>query len=168
MASIETVDTPERFRHLAAEIAPPLLALLEERNELEREICARSIRLQEEKAEAGIPRQQAIPAEAELWEEFQRRYLELVGPHCTEKMRKGGSARSFGKPARYDYLFNSPDPTVYFTMKSPKKAVVSTRNPSAYGYSYRFTLRPTEDGWKLDGVENCLGRGNRWGLEHYL
>ena len=51
-------DTPEKFRPYAAEIVPPLLALLEARNELEREIWVRSIRLREEKAAAGISQHQ--------------------------------------------------------------------------------------------------------------
>lgn len=161
-------DTPEKFQPYAAEIVPPLLALLEARNELEREIWARSIRLREEKAAAGISPHQTIPAEEELWEEFHRRCLELARPCCTENMLKGGPAGSFGKPAKYDYLFDSPDPAVCFTMKSPKKAVVSIRNPVSHAYGYRFTLRPSQDGWKVDGAECALGEQGVWGVEHSL
>ena len=34
--SIQIADTPEKFRPMAEEAVPPLLALLEKRNELER------------------------------------------------------------------------------------------------------------------------------------
>ena len=159
-------DTPEKFRPMAAEIVPPLVELLRARNALETEICARSIKLRAEHAAAGIPQNQTGPGDQELWEEYARRYLELVTPHCTEKMMKWGAAGSFGKPAKYDYLFNALEPAVYFTMKSAKKAVVSTQNPVSYGYRYRFILRPTESGWKIDGVECAFGGSERWGIEH--
>ena len=103
-----------------------------------------------------------------VWRTQAQRYLELVTPHCTEKMMKWGAARSFGKPAKYDYLFGAPEPTVWFTMKSAKKAVVSTRNPVSYGYRYRFILRSVEDGWKIDGVECAFGDSESWSVEHNL
>lgn len=170
MSSVKTVveDTPEKFRPLAEEIVPPLLELLEARNALEREICARAMKLREEQAAAGLPSYQATPAGEELHEEYRRRYLELVRPRCTEKMLKWGAAGSFGKPAKYDYLFDSPEPAVFFTMRSAKKAVVSTRNPVSYGYRYRFLLRPSEEGWMVDGVECAFGNSESWGSERTL
>lgn len=168
--TVKTVmeDTPEKFRPLAAEIVPPLVELLRRRNALEQEICTRSIRLREEKAAAGLDPHLTTPAEEALWEEYRRRYLELAMPHCTEKMMKWGAARSFGKPAKYDYLFAAPEPVVYFTMKSAKKVVVSTRNPVSYDYRYRFILRPFEGRWKVDGMECSFGDREEWGVEHTL
>lgn len=161
-------DTPEKFQAMAAEIVPPLLALLKQRNELEREICARFLKLREEKAAAGCSPHQAASEDTALNEEYFRRYLELVQPHCTEKLLKWGPAGSYGKPAKYDYLFGSPEPAVYFTMKSAKKAVVSTRNPVSYDYRYRFTLRPFEGEWRVDGVECAFGGQEEWSAEHTL
>lgn len=160
-------NTPEKFQPLAKEIVPPLLALLRQRNELEREICARSLKLRAEEAAAGLSPHLSTPAAEALWEEYRRRYLELVTPRCTEKMMKWGAAGSFGKPAKYDYLFDAPEPAVYFTMKSAKKAVVSTRNPVSHDYRYRFTLRPVDGQWKVDGAECSFG-GDReeWSVEH--
>lgn len=160
-------DTPEKFRPLAGEIVPPLVELLRKRNGLEREICARALKLREEKAAAGVPAYQETPEEHALTEEYFRRYLELVQPRCTEKMLKWGAARSYGKPAKYDYLFDAPEPSVHFTMKSAKRAAVFSRNPVSYGYGYRFVLRPVEGAWKVDGVECALGQGN-WSVEHSL
>lgn len=165
---IKMIDTPEKFQPLAEEIVPTLVELLQARNALEAEIFARSIKLREEHTAAGIPQYQTGPGDQELYEEYARRYLELVTPHCTEKMMKWGAARSFGKPAKYDYLFGAPEPTVYFTMKSAKKAVVSTQNPVSYGYRYRFILRPVENSWKIDGVECAFGDSENWGIEHSL
>lgn len=165
---IKFVDTPEKFQPLAEEIVPPLVELLQKRNDLEAEIGERFQTLRAEHAAAGIPPYQAGPGIEELHQEYARRYLELVTPHCTEKMMKWGAARSFGKPAKYDYLFGAPEPAVWFTMKSAKKAVVSTRNPVSYGYRYRFILRPVEDGWKVDGVECAFGDSESWSVEHNL
>ena len=117
-------ETPEKFHSLAQELAPPLVELLRQRNELEREICARSLKLREEQAAAGISPHLSTPAEEALWEEYRRRYLELVAPRCTEKLLRWGAAGSFGRPAKYDYLFDAPEPAVYFTMKSAKKAEI--------------------------------------------
>ena len=161
-------DTPEKFRSLAEQIVTPLLELLRQRNELEREICARDLRIRAEKAAAGLSAGQSTPAEEALWEEYRRGYLELVIPRCTEKMLKWGAAGSFGKPAKYDYLFGDPESAVYFTMKSAKRALVSTRNPVSYGYRYRFILRPFGDEWRVDGVECAFGGEESWGVEHTL
>lgn len=161
-------DTSEKFRDMAETLVPPLLELLRQRNELERELCARYFRIREEKAAAGLPLSQDTPAEEAVWEEYRRRYLELVTPRCTEKLLQWGAAGSFGKPAKYDYLFDAPKPAVYFTMKSAKRALVSTENPVSYGYRYRFILRPFGDEWKIDGVECSFGGEERWGVEHSL
>ena len=161
-------ETPEKFRSLAQELAPPLVELLRQRNELEREICARSLKLREEQAAAGISPHLSTPAEEALWEEYRRRYLELVAPRCTEKLLRWGAAGSFGKPAKYDYLFDAPEPAVYFTMKSAKKAVVSTENPVSYSYRYRFILRPFGDEWKIDGAECAFGDREEWGVERTM
>lgn len=161
-------ETPEKFHSLAQELAPPLVELLRQRNELEREICARSLKLREEQAAAGISPHLSTPAEEALWEEYRRRYLELVAPRCTEKLLRWGAAGSFGRPAKYDYLFDAPEPAVYFTMKSTKKAVVSTRNPVSHDYRYRFTLRPFEGRWMVDGAECAFGDREEWSVEHTL
>lgn len=161
-------DTPEKFRPMAEALVPPLAELLRQRNELEREICARSLKLREEQAAAGISPHLSTPAEEALWEEYRRRYLELVTPRCTEKLLRWGAAGSFGRPAKYDYLFDAPEPAVYFTMKSAKKALVSTRNPVSHDYRYRFTLRPFGDEWKIDGAECAFGNREEWSVEHTL
>ena len=57
---------------------------------------------------------------------------------------------------------------MYFTMKSAKKAVVSTRNPVSHDYRYRFTLRPFGDEWKIDGAECAFGGREEWSVEHTL
>ncbi len=79
MENIQIVfeDTPEKFQPLAEEILPPLLEVLKERNELEKEIFARSLKLRKEKAAAGVPEYQSGPEEEALWEEYGRRYLEI-------------------------------------------------------------------------------------------
>ena len=56
-------DTPENFQPLAEALVPPLVELLRQRNELEREICTRSLKLREEQAAAGISPHQSTPAE---------------------------------------------------------------------------------------------------------
>ena len=57
-------DTPERFQAMAGGIVPPLIELLRGRNDLEKEICARALKLREEKAAAGVPAYQETPEES--------------------------------------------------------------------------------------------------------
>ena len=165
---IKIIDTPEKFQSLAEEIVSPLLELLQARNALEAEIHRRYQALEAEKPALGLPKNQMHPDDPALWEEYRRRYLELVTPRCTEKLLKWGAAGSFGKPAKYDYLFDAPEPAVYFTMKSAKKAVVSTENPVSYSYRYRFILRPFGDEWKIDGAECAFGDREEWGVERTM
>lgn len=161
-------DTPERFQGMAEEVVRPLLELLRRRNELEREICARYFQLRKEKISAGAPPYLSIPGEREITEEFFRRYLELVEPHCMETLLKWGPARSFGKPARYDCLFEGPESRVYFTMKSTKRAVVETIARKSTDTRYRFILRPSGDSWKVGGVYYTFGNGTDWHVDHSL
>jgi len=161
-------DTPEKFQAMAEEIVRPLLALLRQRNGLEREICARYFRLREEKIAAGMPPYQSMPGEQEITGEFFRRYLELVEPHCMETLLKWGPARSFGKPARYDYLFENPGSGVYFTMRSAKRAVVETIAQKSTDTRYRFTLRPDGSSWKVESVYYTFGNNTDWHINHSL
>jgi len=161
-------DTPEKFQGLAEEIVRPLLEVLRRRNGLERETCARSDQLQKEKAAAGVSLNLTIPAERELWGEYRRRYLEIVKPFCLPDFLKYGAARSFGKPARYDYIFDTPEAKVYFTMKSAKRAVVETIAQRSFDTRYRFVLRPDGDGWKVGAVDYAFGNDTDWHVDHSL
>ena len=166
--SIQIADTPEKFRPMAEEAVPPLLALLEKRNELEREIHQRFQALEEEKTALGIPGNQMHPDDPALWEEYRRRYLELVQGRCVPGVLKYGAAGSCGKPARYDPLFEGPEGRVIFTMKSAQKATVETTCRKSWEYRYRFTLKRFEDGWLIAKIENSLGGESGWHAEHYV
>ena len=101
-----------------------------------------------------------------LAEEIVPPLLELVTPRCTEKMLKWGTARSFGKPTKYEYLDTEPDCQVVFTMKSAKKATVETRRGPGVKEQHRFTLRPTDGGWMIGSVDYRLAVGDSWSVEH--
>ena len=150
-------DTPEKFQPMAEELVPPLLELLRARNDLEREIQERFQALEAEKPALGIPKNQVHPDDPALWEEYRRRYLELVQPRCVPGLLKYGAAGSCGKPARYDPLFEDPEGQVIFT--TCKKS---------WEACYRFTLKPFEDGWLIAGVEYRLGGESGWHGEHYV
>jgi len=161
-------DTPEKFQGMAEGIVRPLLEALRRRNDLEREICQRYFKLREEQIAAGTPPNQVTPADQAITEEFSRRYLEIVEPYCLPDLLKYGADRSFGKPARYDYIFDTPDARVYFTMKSARRAVVETIAQRSFDPRYRFILRPGGDGWKVGGVEYTFGNDTDWHVDHSL
>ena len=165
---IKIIDTPEKFQSLAEEIVPPLLELLQARNALEAEIHRRYQALEAEKPALGLPKNQMHPDDPALLEEYRRRYLELVEPRCVPGLLKYGAAGSCGKPARYDTLFEDPEGQVIFTMKSAKKATVETTCRKSWEYRYRFTLKPTEGGWLIAGIQCCFGGDSSWSVEHYV
>ena len=72
---IITPDTPEKYHPMAAEIVPPLLALLRERSALEGEIYQRYCTLKEAFLLAGGSKSQAPPGSMALFEEYHQRYL---------------------------------------------------------------------------------------------
>lgn len=161
-------DTPEKFQPMAEVIVPPLLELLQARNILEEEIFARSQELKKSKAAAGLPLNQTIPEEQELWEEYRRRYLELVAPRCVPGFLKYGAASSFGKPTKYGYLEDDPSCQVVFTMKSAKKAVVELRRGPGVNEQHQFTLRPAEGNWLIGGVSYRFSQADSWSIDHYV
>ena len=67
---IKIVDTPEKFCSLAQELVPPLVELLQARNDLEREIHQRYQALEAEKPALGLPKNQMHPDDPALWEEY--------------------------------------------------------------------------------------------------
>ena len=161
---IKLADTPEKFQPMAQELVPPLVELLRARNELELEIHRRFQVLEAEKPALGIPKNQIHPDDPALWEEYRRRYLELVEPRCAPGLLKYGAAGSCGSPARYDSLFQDPEGRVTFTMKSAKRATVET----SCEHRYRFTLKPFERGWLIAGIEYSFGGETGWHAEHYV
>lgn len=165
---VKLSDTPEKFQPMAQKLVPPLVELLQKRNELEQEIYQRYQALEAEKPALGLPRNQMHPDDPALWEEYRRRYLELVEPWCVPGMLKYGAAGSCGKPARYDSLFDGPEGQVIFTMKSAKRATVETTCRKSWEHRYRFTLRLGEDGWKIGRVEYSFGGEAIWHAEHYV
>lgn len=165
---IKLSDTPERFHPLAQELVSPLVELLRARNGLEREIHRRFQVLEAEKPALGIPQNQVHPDDPALWEEYRRRYLELVQPRCVPGLLKYGAVGSFGEPARYDPLFEDPEGRVIFTMKSAKKAVVETTCRKTWEYRYRFALKPSGEGWLIAGVEHSFGGETTWHVDHYV
>ncbi|NBI67690.1 hypothetical protein D1646_12945 [Pseudoflavonifractor sp. 60] len=165
---IKLADTPEKFQPMAQELVPPLVELLRARNELELEIHRRFQVLEAEKPALGIPKNQIHPDDPALWEEYRRRYLELVEPRCAPGLLKYGAAGSCGSPARYDSLFQDPEGRVTFTMKSAKRATVETSCRKSWEHRYRFTLKPFERGWLIAGIEYSFGGETGWHAEHYV
>ena len=153
---------------MAQELVPPLVELLRARNELELEIHRRFQVLEAEKPALGIPKNQIHPDDPALWEEYRRRYLELVEPRCAPGLLKYGAAGSCGSPARYDSLFQDPEGRVTFTMKSAKRATVETSCRKSWEHRYRFTLKPFERGWLIAGIEYSFGGETGWHAEHYV
>ena len=166
---IITPDTPEKYRPLAAEIVPPLLALLRERSALEEEIYQRYCTLKEAFLLAGGSKSQAPPDSTALFEEYHQRYLELAAPRCAPGFLKYGATASFARPAKYSYLDTDGEYLLAFTMKSPKKALVETSYPrGSLRFIHRFTLRPGPEGWLIAKIEYHHSNESTWHIDHYL
>ena len=169
MDEILIQNTLEKYRPMAAEIVPPLLALLRERRALEEEIHWRYKAQRQEFLAAGGPPNQLAPGEPELWAEYRRRYLELARPRCSPGLFKYGAAGSCACPAKNSGLDTDPDSRVLFTMKSPRKAVVELRYlQNCLKEKRRFTLKPGPDGWRIARIDHSYQDEDTWHIDHYL
>jgi hypothetical protein len=139
--NIDASQAPEKFQHWKAQVLGFLITHLDALNTLEQEIYKCSLGLKNPAAP-----HQVQPGETELWAEYKRRYQELTTP-ISVKQQEGG--RSFGKPAKYDYL-GYPDTKIVFIMKSPDRAVVETYYEYGIKRKEQFVLRRSDAGWKID------------------
>lgn len=160
-------DTPERFRPVAEEIVPPLLALLWERSQLEEEIHRRLKARHREYLAAGGSPDQLPPGEQELWEEYRRRYLELVQPRCTPGLLKHGAVDSCACPGKYSCFAAGCQAS--FAMRTAKKAVVELSCPrGSLRFIYRFTLQPGPAGWLVARIQYHHSNETVWHIDHCL
>ncbi|MCI8653123.1 MAG: hypothetical protein HFF11_05440 [Angelakisella sp.] len=169
MDEIIFLDTPERYRPMAAEIVPPLLALLRERSALEEEIWNRLNSLRKEFAAGGGSPNQLPPGSLQVCEEYQRRYQELAASRCIPGFLKNSGPISCARPGKYSFLGSGSGEPVTFTMKTARKAVVVTGCPrSSLRFLYRFTLRPGPEGWLIAKIEYHHSNETSWHMDHDL
>ncbi|MCI9510035.1 MAG: hypothetical protein HFF10_09905 [Angelakisella sp.] len=162
-------DTPDRFRPLAGEIVPPLLALLRERRALEETAWDRLDRLQREFTAAGGPPGQPAPGRIQAGEEYRRHYLELAVPRCVPGFLKRGAPDGCQRPAKYHFLDEEPAPQITFTMEAAQKAVVVISAPrGSLRLLYRFTLRPGPEGWLIARIDYHHSNETTWHIDRYL
>ena len=110
---------------------------------------------------------QLPPGEQELWEEYRRRYLELVQPRCTPGLLKHGAVDSCARPGKYS-LF-AAGCQVSFAMKTAQKAVVELSCPrGSLRFIYRFTLQPGPAGWLVARIQYHHSNETTWHIDHYL
>lgn len=169
MDEILIQNTPEKYCPLAAEIVPPLLALLRERRALEDAVWPRLDRLRKEFAAAGGSPAQLPPGSIQAGEEYRRRYLELAEHRCVPGFLKRGAPDGCQRPAKYSFLDANPAPQITFTMETAKKAVVVISSPrGSLRLLYRFTLRPGLDGWLIARIQYRHSNETSWHTDHYL
>lgn len=160
-------DTPEKFQAIANEILPPFIELLRNLCALEEEVYARSRRLRESRP-GGIYSTVAHPDSDTLWQEYRERYHALLDPCCTEKFlaARRGCCQSMGDPAEFSGLNRGG--TVLFTMKSKSKAVVTTTQAKFGHLDYRFDLKPSDSGWKIDKASYRFLNDAKWHTDFYM
>lgn len=140
--NIDASQTPEKFLHLKDEVVEFLVDKLQEINMLEQEVFKRS-----EKLKNPNEPNQVQSGEDELWTEYASRYREILVQICLNPSE--GGSRSFGKPAKYDYL-SYPDTKITFIMKSANRAVVETEYAYGIAQKEQFVLKKDIDNWKID------------------
>jgi hypothetical protein len=154
--NVDTNQTPEKFQYLKDEILGFLIDKLEALNKLEQEIFERSRAL---KNPAEL--HQLQPGEKELWAEYKLRHKEIT---TTISLKPSDGSRSFGKPAKYDYL-NYPDTKIIFIMKSADRAVVEAYYEYGLKKKEQFVLRKKEDSWKIDTKKYGFSGEDKWMLD---
>jgi len=188
---IDLTGTPEKYRSSAEEILVPLTELPEELARLEDQSFVLGIRLHRKGRvitfENGI-REEITQCDA-LRAKCKDLYQKLLDPHCTAEMlaRRRDCLHGVCYPSNLNCLRTGC--TIVFTMKSARKAVVDlmpdggsipydlsdpdaryitedfTDGPPYYYHyfeKYRFTMKATEDGWKIDAVHSGARSDSRW------
>lgn len=159
-------DTPEKFQAFASEILPPFIELLRSLCALEEEMHTRYRRLKESRP-GGIYSTVAHPDSDKLWQEYRERYHALLDPRCTEKFlaARRDCCQSMGGPAEFSSLNRGG--TVIFTMKSKSKALVTVDQAEFDNIDYRFDLKPSDSGWKIDKISHRFRSDAKWHTDFY-
>ena len=163
--TMEIADTPEKFRPMAEELAPPLVELLRQLSALEEQFCRRSQALKSAREARG--ERYVSQEEQDIWTRYKEAYGRLLEGRCTQALLDRGYAGSFGDPTAYGYLNTGCRLT--FTMKSPGRAVVETRPSTgkAWDLCHQFLLRNTPEGWRIDRVSYGFAGGpGKWHIFH--
>ena len=163
--TMEIADTPEKFRPMAEELAPPLVELLRQLSALEEQFCRRSQALKSAREARG--ERYVSQEEQDIWTRYKEAYGRLLEGRCTQTLLDRGYAGSFGSPTAYGYLNTGCRLT--FTMKSPGRAVVETRPSTgkAWDLCHQFLLRSTEEGWRIDRVRyGFASEPGKWHIFH--
>ena len=160
---MEIADTPEKFRPMAEELVPPLVALLRQLSALEETFFQRSRELK--KAREARGERYVSQEEKDIWQQYKEAYGRLLDGRCTQALLDRGYAGSFGDPTAYGYLDTGCRLT--FTMKSPARAVVETAFLHGVDMCHQFVLRNTEEGWRIDRVSyGFSSEPGKWHVFH--
>lgn len=153
--NISTTQTPEKFKHLAAEVTGFLIENLQLINELEQEIVARDEVLKTKR----IGPNQLHPGEEGLWKEYRLRRGQITTPISLKPTKY--ASHSFGTPSEYAYL-SSPATTMEFIMKTTNRAVVETAFETGVRKKHQFALKKVGDSWKIDTKKYCFEGEETW------
>lgn len=157
-------ETPEKFQHMKDELLDFLLSNLRSLCQLEEEFYVRNEQLDKDKVtRLGLPRHHTHPESGDMWNEYSRRFLEIVTPICTQSLLKRGFARSIGNPAEYAYL--NTGCKISFIMKSANRAAIETSFKKGTVMKHQFILKKTEDGWKIDSKKYGFADEDTWYID---
>ena len=155
-----TFEADEKFRPFQEEICSFLFEMLQDINNLEKEIFERNNELEAQKIKAGIPKHQVPQGWKELRDEFRERYFKIIDGKCTEKLLKRGYAGSFGNPQKFGYIHG--EYRADFIMKSEKKAVIETHYSHGVDSKHKFVLKKNDGKWLLDEVYYGFENEDHW------
>ncbi len=156
-------DTPEKYAEMAKVIVPPFLELMKTLTDLEDKAFVRSGELDAEKAEMGIPSSIIHPGYMEFINAYRAQYREALSGMCTKKLFARPFGVSIHHPARY---LDALEGTVFFTMKSDKKAMIDIKNNEGRSLKHRFIFKVEDDVWKIDEVRYGFGEEDKWYVEN--
>ncbi|GMK39583.1 hypothetical protein PCCS19_26370 [Paenibacillus sp. CCS19] len=166
LSDVDMSATAEKYKYMKDELLHFLFENLYNLCQLEKEIYIRSVQLNNEKLDLGIPSHQTHPHDKGLWAEYKDRYREMIMPICTETLIARGFAGSFGEPAEYDYL-NTGCEKIFFIMKSRSRAVVEIHYEYGIGKMHQFVLQLKDGEWKINEKNyGFTSEIDRWHKDH--
>lgn len=160
MENVELVNTSEKYAPMAETIVPVLFQLLRDRVALDEDIWAKDEEIGKQNIANGLREHAPTPEKKALWEEYHKRFFELIEGRVSEKLLKKSGANCMKN--RSDYFYINGEFQAEFTMRQYNMATIIISFKTYHIEKHKFVMRLIDDKWLLDSVYHVWHTGS-WG-----
>lgn len=150
MENVELVNTSEKYAPMAETIVPVLFRLLRDRVALDEDIWAKNLEVRKQNIANGLHEHAASPEDKALWQEYHKRFFELIEGRVSEKLLKKSGANNMSSRSHYFYI--NGEFQAEFTMRQSNMATIIISFKTYHIEKQKFVMRFIDDKWLLDSV----------------